>query len=685
MKDLTVETIEAVSKLRGKGSCIIKVGPTGSGKSTLDGSLTDDEVVQELLQTREADGKGSLTSANIMVTNHPDIPRQGIIVDADLKKMGMSDVNDDGELLGEVLYVVAAEYKKNPSENLFCSKVEKVFDNCLLEPANDSLAYKLKHVATEDIVKIKKCIQSVNISSIMAVYEETIARTPKKTQATRKIFVDTMRNNPELSEFIREFWQLIIDAINRDGKKLIELLVDTGAEVTADEDGNNHFSILFGKEDIDTEVLNMLLKSEDQSKEYFITNLYIIFRGYDEIFKNANVDTLKVAELNGKDVYCLHMVDTQGLFHSSGVKPREEYERIVDLLSAYHSNTVILTINSDVDNTVKDSYEAIRLLLAEATRSIDIYILYTYWDVYMKKMSKDANSSRGRFGFKNRTSIDWNSVYEKAVQKQEELTESFRSAISQNNAKNKPVIRGTFRAALLTDNSSDMEKKLYDEFVFYPFAMSSLIGSILKQEAIAGPKYRVTDAVNICSFDADGMRQSVRALYRGMVVDCKNLRLYASTVRACVRKWTKSGSEHKSDIAENAYGFRNIRTAFVQEIRNLGMPMLSKIVIDTSCVLESDKSEAFKKALETYFKDNLGREIAMEIGEASYKGGFQSGELGLYQYEYFNNMINYTQNHFFRGEQLVFGSDTKELSDTIRGAIDKCLKHFIDSRCIEVY
>lgn len=685
MKHLTAEVIDAVNKLRGKGSCIIKVGPTGSGKSTLDGSLTDDEVVQDLLQTREADGKGSLVAANIMITNHPDIPREGIIVDADVKKMGMAEVNDDGELLGDILYVATSEYKKNPSKELFCSKIEKVFDKCLLESANDSLAYKLKYVSIEDIVKIKKHIQSVNISSIMATYEETVACTPKKAMATRKIFVDTLKNNPELCEFIRDFWKLIIDAINRDEEKLIQLLDDAGAEVTTDENKNNHFSILFGKEDIGTDVLNILLKSEDKSKEYFISDLSIIFRGNDEIFKNANVDTLKVAELNGKDVYCLHMVDTQGLFHSSGVKPREEYERIVDLLSAYHSNTMILTINSDVDNTVKDSYEAIKLLLAEATRSIDIYILYTYWDGYMKKMSQNANGSRGRFGFDDRTAIDWDSVYEKAVQKQEELTESFRNTISQNNAKNKPVIKGTFRAALLTDNSSEMEKKLFDEFVFYPLAMSNLIGSILKQEALVGPKYRVTDAVNICSFNADGMRQSVKALYRGMVVDCKNLRLYASTVRACVRKWTKSGSEHKSDIAENAYGFKNIRTAFVQEIRNLGVPMLGKIVIDTSCVLDSDKSEAFKTALETYFKDNLGREIAMAIGEKSYKGGFESGDLGLYQYEYFNNMITYTQNHFFRGEQLVFGADTKELSDTIRGAIDKCLKHFIDSRCIEVY
>lgn len=685
MKHLLAETLDAVSKLRGKGSCIIKVGPTGSGKSTLDGSLTDDEDVQEILQIREADGKGSLITANIMVTNHPDIPVGGIIVDADIKKIGMDDVNDEGDLLGEVLYVAAAEYKKNPSKNVFNSKVEKVFDNCLIEPANNSLAYKLKDVVAEDIIEIKKYIQSVNIKSIMAVYEETVTHAPKKTQATRIIFLNIIKNSLELREFWTGFWQLIIDVINRDEERLIKLLADAGADVVTDEDENSHFLIQFDKEDIDTDVLNILLKSEDKSKEYFISNLSIIYRGCNEIFNNANVDTLKVAELNGEEIYCLHLVDTQGLFHSSGVKPREEYERIVNLLSTYHSNTVILTINSDVDNTVKDSYEAIRMLLAETTRSIDIYILYTYWDGYMKKISKDVGSRRGRFSFDNRTAIDWNSVYEKATQKQEELTETFRNAICQNNAKNKPIIRGTFKAALLTDNSSEMEQKLYDEAVCYPLAMSNLITCILKQEAMIGPKYRVTDVENIYTFNPNGMSQSIRALYRGMVVDCKNLRLYASTVRACVHKWKNCGTEHKSDIAENAYGFRNIRTAFVQEIRNLGVPMLGKIVIDTSCVLDSDKSEAFKIALETYFKENLGREIAKAIGEESYKGGFNSGELGLYQYEYFNNMITYTQNHFFRGEQLVFGEDTEELSNTIKSAIDKCLKYFIDSRCIEVY
>ncbi len=680
---LSNQVLQAISKLIGKGNPAILTGPTGCGKSTSLGSLTEDEVVQKILQIREAEGKGSTAVTNIMVTNHPDIPEEGVIMKAKITAVGMPDVNDDGDLLGELLYTASTDYKKNPSNEIFNSKLEKVFEHCLQNPSNDSLAYKLRYVDRTDCDDLLAYIKTVDISSVMAVYEEMIARTPKKGQG-QKIFIDILRNNSELNGYLEGYWQKVIDCINKDAEKLVETLQDAGAKVITDDEGNCIFDIFFGKDDIGTELLNMLLKSEDKSKEYFMSDIYLIYRGKDNIFSGKNSQYLKVAEENDKSIYCLHLVDTQGLFHSAGVKPREEYERIIDMLASHHSNTLVLVINSNVDNTVKNSYETIRLLLAEATRNIDIFILYTWWDDYMRRSSQNINNSHGRFGFKSRTVIDWEEVYQKAMLEQEKLTESFRKVIKLNSSKHKPVIRGTFCAAFLTDQSSEMEQKLYEKGVFYPVAMKCLVDSILLQEVANGPKYRVTEADNCCTLDVTGVNQTIKALYRDMVVNCKGLRLYAATVRACVRKWVYVGTEHKSDIAENSYGFRNIRTAFVQDIRNLGAILMNRIVIDSCCVLDNNMKEQFEQAMENYLKENFGREIAMSIGSDSYKKGF-TGAYGLYQYEYFSNMIAYTQNHYFRGEQIVFGDKSKELTERINYALAKCVRSFIDSRCIEVY
>ena len=473
MVKMQSETVEAVNKLEGKGNVVLLTGPTGCGKSTSLGSFTESEAVQAVLQVREADGKGSTAKANIIVTNHPDIPAEGVIIRARKAKLDMKDVNDDGDLIGEFLYVAAANYKKNPQENLFKEKIRITFRNRLGNAANDSLAYKLRYIDEQDCEELIQYISTVSISDVMAVYEEMVARTAKKSQAAQKEFVEVLKSYENLKDYVDGYWERILKYINNDGQKLIQTLKENGAEIREEEDESVLFDVFFGAEDIESELLSVLLKSEDSSKEYFLSDLSIIFRGADSFFEGKNAQQLKVAEENGESIYCLHLVDTQGLFHSTGVKPREEFERIVDMLTEFHSNSLVIVINSEVDNTVKDSYEAIRLLLSEATRNIDIYLLYTYWDGYMKRLSqKDVpNASRFGFGSASDQKIDWNKTYEKAQTEQEELTRSFREAIASNSSKNKPNIKGAYCAALLTDPSSEMENLLFSKEVFYPIAM----------------------------------------------------------------------------------------------------------------------------------------------------------------------------------------------------------------------
>lgn len=67
----------------------------------------------------------------------------------------------------------------------------------------------------------------------------------------------------------------------------------------------------------------------------------LIFRGQETLFKQDTSDQFTVAEVDGKDIKCIHLVDTKGLFHSDGAKASTEAERIVDILSQYHISTLI--------------------------------------------------------------------------------------------------------------------------------------------------------------------------------------------------------------------------------------------------------------------------------------------------------------------------------------------------------
>lgn len=677
------ETLNAVEKLNGKGDATCIIGPTQNGKSTSLGAFSPNEVVQDILAIRESDGKGGTVLADIQVTDHPDIPEEVVVVSAKISNIGMTNVNDDGVFLTDVLYPALSDYKRNPDEASFKKSIEKNYRLKIDKPANNSLGYKIKNTDVEAQEELLRVMQSVDIQSAYSVFEEANANEYKGAEVTRR-FYRILKDNAALKGFIDEFWSTVIRIINIDAGKLKAELIAAGA-IFRDEDA---FSIIVGEEALGTAWLNHLLKSEDNSKEYFLENLSLVFRGCEEIFNEETKDAFKVSEENGVDIHCLHLVDTQGLFHANGATVTEEADRIIDMISASHATSVILVITANVNNTTKDGYEAIRLFLSKATKKIRVYILFTHWDDFLRQEDKKGIAEakkKPRFAFGEAVEVDWNKLYDSAKAKEDEKVKSLEEAVALNTAKNKPSIIKVFDAANLTDASSPSEQLLFGKRVYYPLAIEDIVAEMACQEKIIGSKYRVSTNKDICTISLKGMTQSIRALYRDMVVNCKTNRLYPSTVRACVNKWRFSGAEHKSDVAENAYGFRNITTAFVPEIRNLGIAVMNKVTINTECVLGEDRKLEFEESLRSYLKECLGREIAKVIGQDSYVNGFMSGPYGLYQYEYFTNMITYTQNNYFCGEQLSFGPSTKKLECKIAEALSNCTKNFIDARCIEVY
>lgn len=686
MYKINNELLEAIGKIEGKGEPVITAGPTGSGKSASIAASASHPVAQILLGSREASGKGSVTKVNTIATDYEMIPEDKLIMLAELHPKTLAECGDDNELLGNVLYSGAKLYHNNQNEDLYKDKLYETLKNLLSHPSNDSLAYKLKDIGDDKYNEIMKVILKFDISQVTLIYDEMIAKTKKlkKGQRSIQIFIELLSSRESFREIVKDFWDLVTTFINDEAKKFRHKLKCNGAVIEKNSKGGYRFTALLGENDIDSELAKILLKSEEGSKEYLFSNVSLIYRGADYIFDVENKDALTVAEIGDKKIHCIRIIDTQGLFHSTNVTVRDESERIVDLLSEFHSTKLLLVISSFVTDTVKDSYAAISTMLHEVNRDIEIYVLFTHWDEYLKSFSNQIGTVNR---FTSRITVDWHKKYKEALYAQKEVVNRFNTVINDNTSKKKPKIINVYRAAILSDAENKMEDFLYDEGIQYPNALKLLFTDMAKQIAITKNKYRVIESLeeSVSIEPSQFGKQNISSLYSNLVNDCKNLKLYASTVRACNRKWISAGNVHSSNVRANVYGFQNITTTFIREIRNYAMKYVKKLDIDAKAYLPNrEDDEKFITDLMTYLtaQQNVGREVAKIIGNESYYEGFIHTKEFKYQYEYFTDMIQYVQDNYFISDTIYF---TEKFEKCLIEATQKCIRNFIDSKCIVVY
>lgn len=684
MYKVSDEVMEAINKIDGKGDPVVAAGTTGSGKSAVEEASAKNPVTQSLLGIREASGKGSVTKASTIATDYEMIPEDKLVMSAELHPKTMAECGDDNELLGNVLYSGAKDYFKNPDENLYKAKLAKAMTNLLEHPANDSLGYKLKDIGDDKYNALMEVILKFDVSQVMILYNEMLAKTSKKGQKGVRVFIDLLSSRESFREIVAEFWNLVIDFINQEVEELREKLESNGAVVEVKPEGGYMFTTLLGEDDLDSEITEILLKSEEGSKEYLLSNVSLIYRGADYIFDVGNKDALTVAEIGDTKIHCIRIIDTQGLFHSTGVKAKDEAERIVDLLSEFHSNRLLLVVNSFVTDTVKDGYDAISMMLQEVNRDIEVYLLFTHWDEYLKSF---ANQSGTVSRFSRRSNINWAEKYKEAFCEQQKVIDRFNAAVDDNASKKKPQIIGVYRAAILSEDGNKMEDILDGYGVQYPDALNQLFTDMVQQASVTGDRYRVVEDIEeSVSIDSSEFgKQNIFSLYSNLVSECKNLKLYASTVRACNRKWINAGNVHNSNVVANDYGFQNITTKFVQEIRNYAMNYVKKLEINAKAYLPNqDDEEKFITDLMVYLtaQQNVGREVAKMIGRESYSEGFVRAKEFKYQYERFTDMIQYVQDNYFIADTIYF---TEKFEKCLIEASKKCIRDFVDSKCIVVY
>lgn len=537
---------------------------------------------------------------------------------------------------------------------------------------NTTLAYKLRDISGEWKGELLGSLLAFQPEDLLPNFQESRTKTGKDDFDG---FKNLIRKNMRLQELIGHFWDVVVRYLNDSLKRLEQELIAEGAEIH--ESGNaKEFFVVLDERSIEKPLVRSPLVSECGSKEYFLNDFTLIFRGYPDMFPENDCRYLTVLEREGRAIHCWKFIDTQGLFHVQKATSYTEATRIQDMLAGSHSYRMILILDSRISDTSKNGDGAISRLLSDINANLELYFIYTHWDLYLKDFQHKVPYSP--VGRPRREKVNWDKRFEEKKSLQKQRHEGFQESLSRNGNKRRPSICGQVSSAILNDQESPAETLLEKENITDKKSLTALLGEILKKERESGQKFRVTKDLEGCfTLNTGGLGVvSIKALYKNLNA-CKTGRLYASTVRACVRKWRYIDDVHKSDVIE---------TAFVQEIRNLVQNFLVKrLEFDlTPYLCEPSDADQASKALTKVMTGSLGCEVAKEIGERAYHGGFEQPIPGTpfpYQYERLHHMFEYTQEHFFNTEDV---SLSQEFQEILQVCVKNCLKLFVDENCILV-
>ncbi|WP_068984493.1 hypothetical protein [Lysinibacillus xylanilyticus] len=687
------QVISSIMRNEGKGAANTIVGATEAGKSTLFAGMAKGEKPSELLSERASSGKGSLVNAEINITDDPEIDENKLYIHGRICKKTVADVGDDNKLLGSVLFSAAKECSQNKriDNNTFENKIEKTLNIALKTPSNDSLAYKIAAFGTDEKKRVVEIISGFPINDMVELYEEVMAiqkANNKKGQYANNLFSEKIGTIKNLERYVNEFWTYVIECLNS-GVEQFKQILNEMQEITyvgVEDDGENEFFVVLSGDDTEQKIRDILLKSENGSKEYLLSKLSFVFRGADWVFEDPEIDmdAFVVSEYNDMKIHVIRFIDTMGLFHEQGKETGDEYERILDILSQYHSEKVIFVISSDVNATAKNGYQAMREFLTKAKGNIGVYLMFTKWDTFMQSKVSE-NVGQNRFTRRKKIEISWNEIFTTSSKEQDELIQSFESSVFDNSSKNKPLIKGIFKYGLISGND-ELDTCLEENNVVYEHAISKLICALNRAEKNNGNKIRIKvieDKAYSLLVDTD-RRISVSALFYNLVAECKDKKLYASTVAACIRKW-KICVPHFSKVLANQYGYENIETKFVLEIGNYAKELSRNAInLNPEIVLGGDEEITFlKEIINRKISNDIGKKFAAKVLDDSYKNGFsRNSDIYMTQHKRFSNLLQYTQDNYFSSSRIIA---TQYIIECFEKATFECINDVFNENCIIVY
>lgn len=687
MKILDQEFVNGTLKrVEQKGPRLVLAGTTGSGKSTIITESTKNEGISEMLELREADGKGSTAITQITFTDDDAIPEDVLFFNASIVRLSNATIGDDNVFLGNLLFDACQTALKTPEANrkaAFSKKVSSEYHSQLENSSNTSLPYKISRLTEEGINGILDIILGFPVDRLLSNYQEVKVKHPREDATARQAFREIFSGDPETNAQIEQFWNVVLKFLKQSVEELCEEVKNAGGIVDENEDGFYRIRAALTVEDKESSLTTKLLCSENGSEEYLFADISLVTRGADFLFNSPNAECLTVAEHDGTEIHCVQFIDTQGLFHETDAKIENEQVRIIDLLSAFHTSHLLLVVHSRKYDTAKDGIQVISQFLRQANRNINVYTVYTHWDEFLQQNATTHSVTSRR----NRAiSINWEQQFVKADVEQCQVAEQFSNSLLQNDSKRKPVIVGKYRTAFPVDEKNPMKVVLDANHINYHDALKDFMRDFTVKQVENGARCRVMEGIENCANIDPKMIgiSSIKALFENLVL-CKDKKLYAATVRACMRKWQEFGNPHHSEVYSNPNGFENIETDFVREIRNYTQNILVAVHFQVKDYLVKPEDEdLFLKQLKDYLQlnQNLGRKVTQKIGVEAYRHGFEMHKGFAYQYTLFSEAIEYTRRTYFPFSSIPFGKDFQNIFEE---ALHECVADFVDAYCVVLY
>ena len=625
------EVLKAVNKIVGKGDPIVMTGMTCSGKSTVLGTLAKNDIVKALLWFREGLVQGRTTNVSATITDYAKIPEDKLIMIAELPLVTIADCNDDNLFLGQILYDAESNYKDERAGY-------RTLLNMLSSPIEGTLAYRIADIDTD---RINEILMKFDRSSLAAIYSEVLVRVPRGKKERVSLFTELLSERKEFSEVIEEFWDLIVSFLNEEIKDLSIKLENNGAMVEMKPDGGYRFTAILGEEEFRNGFVKAILQNEHTA------NVSFVYRGEDYIFENDKSCVFTVVEESGLAIRCIRLIDTRGLFCDIGGIVEQEAERIIDLLSEYSSDKLIVTVNSHTYGVSQRGYDAICQAFERAPRKLDVYVLFTHWDSHLRRTISEAV----RRGASLRTGLL------NAIDEQQKVIDVFKGyAVFLDSLE-------FYRAAFSDDG---IVGDMLDEMgILYPDTLSNLFKDLATK---SDTKYRIYGKLDDLVYLPDTKQRST-TIFASLVTERNGERFSTSEIRDCIDSWLNAGDRHVAYRSVDGYVYRAYMTDFIQKIRNYASICMTGLQITTADYKLADGLVEYLAR-----KNNVAHELARMIGREAYSEGFLSSKKFRSQYDRFSDMLQYTQ------DMCLTGRFKSILSD----AIGVCIQRFIDSKCIVV-
>ena len=680
---------DCIDKLKNKGKPLLKVGGSGSGKSTFGIVASKDSVTMEILKKRQGKGKGTLVSAHEIITDYDGIPDGHVLVSGILRNADDSD-KDDNELLGIALYNTTKELIKNPNID-FVGVLKNKFKDTLNKDSNETLAFRIKSI--ENIENAVECFgiddgefnHNDFIQSLITIYadanndEEAIRYNQDKTG----IFTKHFKKKYDASDnCIMKFWDYILSSLNNKIER-VRIAIDNINENSYFDRQTNVFYLDIDNANKDTEIVNTLLNSERSSIEHYISDMTIYYKGKNELFNNIPKEYYTAIKENDKEYSVIHFIDTMGFFHNTS-KITIEKQRIFSLLTTFHSLNLIIFIDSNLGVIDKNSIESIKDFLRECVKSVNVYVVFTKYDILLHNELNRVDSNP--FILNSNDMRNNPQVIQNADAVVKSIEDSFMNVVTSESK----VHLNFYKVGYPT--TMDIQQVLLRNKNDYWSQLLKLLIDVANNSN--GRSYEtVIKSIDESDIEFTANYQKIydySEIFKDIskcIMLCEgSLSIHWSTVEALKNHWGNDGESNVSYAGGDTTGYARLEALFVNYIKNIfnNNAMLDSVSfkVDIFNVLQGDNKKKAEEELQWYIKTYLKKEFVKTLYKDAFNCYKNKHPQPLYYTDELDAILHVTKDNYFYYTNIPFNDN---LIKCYKESLVFCINSFIRERCIDVY